>query len=379
MLHLLVAVAFPSLASAQDCDAQALAAEVAEATPMSAARAYVQLAACDAGVAKEVAAETLPRLLAGDEANQAAVAAIKAGAPDAVVSWMDGLQADERSRAIRGLGEECNESVELQSFFVDRAAKLGEKFWSDRWYRALTTCRQASVQAILSAEIDKGMGVDRTRYFSVLETYARSAGPDALARLTTIAKDIDDAEAEVNVVSAFADAARVGTPDGADAATAAAASAAIKGIAGDLTKKGVEQARMTLLALGDEQGSDDLVAVRYKEADQGGGNFLWGAIAEEKATCKNGKLMQRVHVASVTERGNTWPDQLLEKVEAAAEVNWELNLAAKCKGTGETSWHVSPTPFASESEFQTWADKMTDERKDDAAKFVRLDVEPLQI
>ena len=379
MLHLLVVAALTSPASAQDCDAQALAKETAEATPSSAARAYVQLAACDSGVAKTVAAETLPRLLSGDDANQAAVAAIKAGAPDAVVSWMDGLQADERSRAIRALGEECNASAELQSFFVDRAAKLGEKFWSDRWYRALTNCRQPSVQAILSTEIDKGLGADRTRFFSVLETYARSAGPDAVSRLKAIAKDIDDPEGEVNVVAAFADAARVGTPEGADEATAAAASAAIKEIAPELTTKGVEQARMTLLALGDEQGSDDLVAVRYKEVDQGDGTFIWGAIAEEKATCKNGKVSQRMHVASVKERGNTWPDQLEEKVSAAAEVNWELNLAAKCKGTGETTWHVSPTPFASEADFGSWADKVIEDRKDDAAKFVRLDVEPLQI
>jgi len=379
MLHLLVAAALPSLASAQDCDAAALAKETAEATPMSAARAYVQLAACDAGQAKAVAGATLPRLLAGDEANQAAVAAIKAGAPDAVVGWMDGLQSDERTRAIRALGEACNENAEVQAFFVERAEKLGDKFWSDRWYRALTSCRQPGVQSILSAELDKGLGADRLRYFAVLETYARSAGADSVTRLKTIAKDIDDPEAEVNVVAAFADAARVGTPDGADAATAAAASAAIKEVAGDLTSKGVEQARMTLLALGDEQGSDDLAAVRYKAVDQGGGAFMWGAIAEEKATCKNGKVSQRMHVATVQERGNTWPDQLQDKVEAAASVNWELNLAAKCKGTGETTWHLPPAPFANEADFKSWADKLVDDKKDDAAKFTRLDVEPLQI
>ncbi len=279
MLHLLIAVAFPSLASAQDCDAKALAQETAEATPMSAARAYVQLAACDASMAKTVAESTLPRLLAGEEANQAAVAAIKAGAPEAVVAWMNGLQSDERTRAIRDLGEACNESEKVQAFFVDRAEQLRDKFWSDRCYRALTTCRQPSVQGILSAELDKGLSADRLRYFAVLESYAKSSGAAAVDRLQAIAKDIDDPEAEVNVVAAFADAARVGASEGADAATAAAASAAIKAVAGDLTAKGVEQARMTLLALGDEQGSDDLVAVRYKAVDQGDGAPQEGAFA----------------------------------------------------------------------------------------------------
>ena len=163
-------VLLSSLASAQDCDAAQLAKETAEATPVGSARAFVQLANCDAAQAQTIAPETLPRLLGGDDANQAAVMAIRVGAADPVVTWLDGLEADERARAVRALGEACNESAEIQTFFVDRAASLGEKFWSDRWYRALTECRVPAVQGILSTELDKGLGDDRLRFFAVLET-----------------------------------------------------------------------------------------------------------------------------------------------------------------------------------------------------------------
>jgi hypothetical protein len=305
--------------------------------------------------------------------------AIRVGASEPVSAWMDGLEADERARAVRALGEACNESPEVQAFFVDRAATLGEKFWSDRWYRALTTCRVPAVQGILSTELDKGVGSDRLRFFAVLETYARSAGGEAVARLETLAQSTEDAEAQANIVAAFADAARVGTPEGIDAAAATAATDSIRKVAPTLQTKAVEQARMTLLALGDEPGSDDMAAVRYKEFDRGDTTFIWGAVANETATCKNGKVQQRIHVAQVKERGNTWPDQLEEKVSGSAEVSWELTLAERCKGTGEVKWMLSSSPFADDEAYKAWADQTVKDATDESAKSVVLEKEPLQI
>jgi hypothetical protein len=277
------------------------------------------------------------------------------------------------------LGETCNESTEVQEFFVNQAETLGEKFWSDRWYRALTTCRVPAVQAILSAELDKGQGTDPLRFFAVLETYARSAGGAAVARLETLALATEDAEAQANIISAFADAARVGTPEGIDAAAAAASTESIRTVAPSLKTKAVEQARMTLLALGDEPGSDDMAAIRFKELDRGGETFIWGAVANETATCKNGKVQQRLHVAQVKERGNTWPDQLEDKVSGSAEVSWELTLADRCKGSGEVKWLLSSAPFADDDAFKAWADKTVEDAADASAKSVVLSKDPLQI
>ena len=235
------------------------------------------------------------------------------------------------------------------------------------------------MQTILSSELDKGLGADRLRFFAVLETYARSAGGEAVARLEGLAESTTDAEAQANIIAAFADAARVGTPEGIDGAAAQAATAAIRKVAPGLETKAVEQARMTLLALGDEPGSDDMAAVRFKAVDQGDGNFLWGVVANETATCKNGKVQQRIHVAQVNERGNTWPDQLEEKVSGSAEVTWELNLADRCKGSGEVKWVLPGAPFADEAAYKAWADKAVEDATDEAAKSAVLEEEPLQI
>ena len=76
----------------------------------------------------------------------------------------------------------------------------------------------------------------------------------------------------------------MGTPEGIDAAAAGKATEAIKKVAPTLQTKAVEQARMTLLALGDEPGSDDMAAIRYKQFDRGDESFIWGAVANELAT-----------------------------------------------------------------------------------------------
>lgn len=379
MLLVSLLASMPS-AYAQDCDAKALQADIAEATPVGAAMAFVKLADCDAGAAAKVAPDVVPRLLGGEEGNEAALRAIEVGAAAPVVAWMDKLQPDERARAIRALGKACSESEPVQKFFAERAGALGEAFWSDRWYTGLASCRTPALQGVLSEELSKGIGTDRMRYFSVLETYARSAGADAVPRLKELSTAVKDDEAEANIVAAFADAARVGTPEGADPKTAAAAAEAIREVAPMLQVKGVEQARMTLLALGDEEGSDLLAAVRFKDVDQGGGTFLWGAVAEEKATCKNGKVSQRLHVGQVNERGNTWPDQLQERVAASGEVTWELDLAKRCKGEGTVTWHVSDGPFADEAAWSAWAeDTVKSVRDDGASKVVRVDAAALQI
>ncbi len=86
--------------------------------------------------------------------------------------------------------------------------------------------------------------------------------------------------------------------------------------------KAVEQARITLRTLGDERASDTLVLVRYKSVLQKEGGLLYGAVVVEDATCKNGKHEQVVHTAEVEDPGQTWPDQLREKVNESVRHGW---------------------------------------------------------
>lgn len=379
LLSVVLSLALP-LAAAEDCDAKALAAEVAEASNLMAPDKFAELAACDAAAANKIAAKEMPRFLGGAEGNRAVVAAIQIGATDPAVAWIDGLQSDERAKAIAALGEACPESEPVQDFFVNRSAALGEDFWKQRWYRALASCPVPKVQELLAAELDKGLGADRSRFFAIMETYARGSSGAAIPRLKGLLSGTKDAEAQSQIIGAFADAAQVGSVNGMDSAAGTAAVAAIVELAPGLEVKAIEQARLTLQALGAEQASDELAAVRFQGVMQEDGTFLWGTVTVEDAVCKNGKRFQRAHVAQVSEPGRTWPDQIEEKVQAAVEVVWELDLAAKCKGEGTVKVVVPPEPFAGPAEFKAWASEQVEAVKDEEAKkFIKMDQDKVTI
>lgn len=366
-------------AAAQDC--RALPREIAKATPTQASVLFVQLADCDAAVAKRVAPTVMPQVLPDEGGQKAAVAAVRVGADAQVTTWIQGLQPDDRARVVRALGDACNDSTAVQRYFVTQASALGEDFWTDRWYRALGACSAARIQELLSARLDRGLAQDRALFFGVLEAYARSAGAAAIPRLGELAQKVNDAEAEVNIIAAFPDAANVGAVGGMDDAAAKKAVRTIVSLAPELSPKAVEQARLTLQTLGAELESDQMAAIRYKDAKQDGDTFLWGLIAVEDASCKGGKKpMQRFHSARVIDRGNTWADQLLEKAQTSAETVWTLDLAERCKVEGETRYFVPDAPFADAAAWQTWVDTIIRDNSSDAVKKpIKIEEEPIRL
>jgi hypothetical protein len=145
-----------------------------------------------------------------------------------------------------------------------------------------------------------------------------------------------------------------------------------------LSTKAVDQARITLNVLQDEEGSDKLVLHRFKEVAQEDGSLLYGTVVYETATCKNGKLKQRYHVAEVVDPGQTWPDQLEERLKSTVENNWKLTLAKSCKGEGEIKYLTPSAPFADEAGFRLWVKKVTRENTSpDVKKAARIDEEAI--
>ncbi|MEC8423777.1 MAG: hypothetical protein VX000_08370 [Myxococcota bacterium] len=222
------ALLFSSSAFADEgCDARKLSGTVAKDPPLAAAKVFVELAGCDAAVAKRIAGDALPRFIGGDEGNAALVAALEVGAGDAAIAWVDGLQSDERARAIDALGKACEASEAVRDFFKERKDSLGADFWSQRWYRALANCPNDEMQAILWEALDDNPDTDRTRWFAVLETASRGSGGKALPRLSGLLAKTDDAEVQSNIIGAFADASGVGSIDGVNAKAARASVEAI--------------------------------------------------------------------------------------------------------------------------------------------------------
>jgi hypothetical protein len=365
---------------AETCDAKALSKQLSEAAPTAAADLFTQLAACDPAAAKAVAPKVVPNFLAETADQKAAIAAIEVGAPDTVVrTWISGLQSDEKARMIAALGAACNDSKAVQTFFASGPPALGDAFWTDRWYRGLQDCRVPAIQSVLKAQLERGVGADRSRFVGVLEVYSRNLGAGAFPMLEQFAKTETDPEVLSYVVAAFADAAHVGS-ETADPQVAAAAVRTIGDLAPAWPDKAVEQARITLKALGDDRASDTLVLVRYKSAIQDDGGLLYGTVVVEDATCKNGKHEQMIHTAEVRDPGQTWPDQLREKIDGAVRHGWRLSLAERCKGTGTVEVKVPDAPFTDEKAYSTWAkQQLTEIEKTAVDKRTKLDHEPLSI
>jgi len=379
LLPLVLSLATP--AHAQDCDAKVLTKSMVDASPVQVADLFVKLAACDPAAARKVAPEQLLRVLPGADGDKAAVAAVQVGATDALKKWMDTMISGDRSRTIAALGTVCNSVPEVKTYLLATKEQLGEQFWTERWYRSLADCGGDDVGAILAAALDKGSGADKTRYFGILETYARSQGVKALPKLVELEARFTDVETQTYVIQAFPDVAQVGSEGGMDIKAAQAASQAIQGLAPTLGPKVVEAARVALQSLGDEAAADALAGERFREVRQDDGHLIWGVVLVESASCKKGtQTWRRVHTAMVDEHGQTWPDQLQDKVQTSVETGWELSLGAKCKTEESLSWNLPSEPFADTAAYKTWRDGIIGGLdSSEVAKSWQLDHDPLSL
>ncbi|MED5371525.1 MAG: hypothetical protein VX899_10955 [Myxococcota bacterium] len=354
MLSLLLALSAP--VQAQDCNVRQAQADLKAATPTSVPAAYSALAECDAGAAKKAAPDALEKVLAGKEGNAVLKTAVQVGADAAALEYIEGLQSDERSKAVASLGTACNASEHVADFLTATAESKGDAFWTERWYRSLAECRNPGVQELLQSEIDKPVS-DQTRFFGVLEVYSRNLGADALPTLKRLLGELENEEELTYVVNAFADAAQVGSLEGVNAETSGKAAAIIVEMAPQLPPKAVEQARTTLLSLGAEAEANKLAGVRYQDR-MVDGQLRYGVVVVETATCKKGDTQIGVHMGVLTESGAAWPDQVAESVDAAS-YGWDYELAGsrKCKGTSENTVFLSAQPVEDDAALQAFWDE----------------------
>jgi hypothetical protein len=376
-LALALSLATPSAKAA--CDAKALGKALTEAAPNQTGAAFADLAACDAAAAAKAAPEAFKKILSGDSGDAAALVALRVGAGETVRGWITAMEPADRSRTISKLGQKCDQPG-VPAFFTDTHKAVGDKFWSDRWYRGLAECRDPGLQALLRDRVS-APGSDRTLFFGVLEVYSRNLGPDAVPALKTALQGQQDPEIASYLVKAFEDAAGVGTPAGMNADVAKAAIAAIVEAAPALPAKAVDQARLTLLSLGTEPDSDKMAVHRFREVAQASGGLLYGLVATEVATCKKGDTRVTIHTAQVNEGGRTWPDQLEGRVKDPMNVAMKLDLAASCKGTGVVEMATPVQPFKDAAAYQAWVDKTIEElqKKHAGIKIKVIPEEPISL
>lgn len=336
------------------CDSKALKARMASASQSEAPAVFLELAACDPKVALEQANGAFQKIYPSAEGEKAAIAALKVGAGEVVRAWITRQISDERARTINSLGEQCRANPNIMSFFVESQKALGDQFWRERWHRGLAACREAPIQELLRSAL-LAPNPDSSRFGSILEVYARNLGKGAFPLLEQLATT-SSPENQLHVMSAFSDAAGVGSENGTDPEAAREAIATIVKVAPKITTRAVEQARIAVESLGDPTTADQLAAVRYAALKQADGSFLWGAITIETVKCKNEKTTIAAHAGVVIEPGHRWPDQMQAATEQLVKKSWELDTAESCKGTGTLSVVIPPEPFADMKAFETWRD-----------------------
>jgi hypothetical protein len=335
------------------CNAAEVKKKLPDATPRETADLFVGLAACDAGAAKSLAPAAFQKILGGEDGVPSAQAAIRIGAGQAVRDWLNALLADERSVTLAGLGRTCSSDPGVVTFFVDSQKTMGDTFWRERWQRGLAECKEPAAQDLLrNALNDPVVQRDPSRFGSILEAFCRNTGKAAIPFLKSVALTTK-AEDQIAVIGAFSDAAGVGTMTGTDAEAAKQAISSIQEIAPQLQPKAVEQARVVLESLGDADSARKLAAVRYAATKRPDG-FHWGLVTVEKATCKNGKLIEAMYTGQVVEPGHYWADQLSPAAQDAMKTKWKMDAGKKCKGESSFTTTVSAEPFADDPTFDTW-------------------------
>ena len=343
-----------------ECDVKQLEQDVVQASPIAVGRYYVRLAKCDLEAARKIAPKAMPRVLASDEGNEAALHALRAGAPESVDAWLEKQEPGGRTSAIDYLGAQCGSHEAVADFFVTSHAAKGEAFWTDRWYRGLADCRTPSVQALLSdilADPSLTERGNRSRFFGILDVYARNLAAGALPELERLAMELEDNHERSLVVRAFADAAQVGTLGGSDTDVLPLAVAALERVAPHLPTDGIESLRDTMMALDDPEAAGKTVQYRWPERLRDG-RYTYVAYAIEDVTCKNGKTQANFHYGDITEAPVRWPSGNADHY-LLAQV-WGLDAGARCKGTSEITSGVIRQPVMDDEEAESWLQQQLD-------------------
>jgi hypothetical protein len=338
---------------------KALNRALTDASPTGIPAAYRALVACDTKAALSATPAAFQRILAGDDANPAVVSAITIGGAESVRTWLATLEPDQRSNTLGWLGDQCKTDPIVEGFFVESHDLPSSHYFEHRWFRALDDCTTPKIRGLLEKDLEAQRaatikGGDRTLFLAILEVYARNLGADAIPTLVKLGKELESEEDLTYVVSAFADAADVGSANGTNPQTAVKATQGLVEIAEELPPKAVDQARTTLIALGAEEDADRFATWRWKDRKVDG-KYRYALVATAVVTCKNGKKQAYFHSSHASEPGRQWPDQLQALVGEKLDAEWDVSdPAARCKGTGDYKYLVPPEPFADDTARETW-------------------------
>ena len=367
------------------CNIEEASAEIVKKRGDDAAEAFHALVECDAEVAKKFTITTVPTFFPSAVGYTAAADAVVVGGEESVRKWYKSLEPGEKKGLLRELGNRCQKEESIQQYFLNVAGNGSDEFWKSRYHQFIKDCRVESMQALLTTQFEKGVDQGRSQYFSVMSAMARNLEGQSIPILKDTLQGTDDGEVQVNVIAAIFEAVDENNQNHADDKklvrdVSLAGVDAVFGTASSLKPEALKQARTVLTSLGAEAESDELAGFMYNVHRQPNGRFMWGLVVVENATCKNGKEKQRFYLSSVVEGGTNWADQLPERIKDAVEVQWEMDLAERCKGTGEVEYLLTELPLSNLDALSVWQTEQKEAQlNSNVKKPIILPKDPLEI
>ncbi len=350
-----------------------------------AAEAFHQLSLCDTDVALKFVATTVPTFFPNAKGYRAAGDAVLVGGHQDVMKWYEILEPSEQKGLLRELGNRCQKEQVIQDFFVSVANNGTDQFWKSRFHEYITECRVSPLQELLLSQFALGVDQGRSQYFSVMSAMARNLEGNAIPELQKVLDSSEDGEVQLNLVSSIHEAVTASNTNHADDKKLVrdVTVAGIDSVYGNkerLAPEAILRARMMLTAFEAEAEADDLAGYMYKSHQQPDGQYMWGLVVVENTTCKNGKEKQRIYTASVLENGTNWADQLPERIQDVVAVQWDLDLAKRCKGTEDVQYILTELPVSNLDALQVWQTEQQERLLNpNVKKPILLPKEPLKI
>jgi hypothetical protein len=348
----LIAALALSTAHAASCDAQL--AKVGGLAAADVPRAYADLAKCDKKVAEANFNKYLEKATDSDAAVALFLRAVEAETWSPVWGALSKITSyDARDEVAQAVGGACAGSPKVVSFLQGAYFGLRDIEFQ-QWDDAYAACADAGLAAWMEKQVQAPPAkMFDEKFNALMDIFVKQRKVEALPALTAGAvKAAGDGGPFDAILMKMGEAV---APDLGGQTTAEdqkkleeALVSVAKQVPADKSRSVANQ----LANSGSDAAAATLLPTLYPDRVQGGGGFLYGALAVEAGEC-DGKKSAVLHFVSVTEPGKRW--SIVPALEAPLRAT-KAKLG-KCTGV-ESPWPVitTPEPLKSASDVEKWVD-----------------------
>lgn len=346
----LLAVLALADAHAANCDAM-----IAKAGSLAAAdvpAAYAAVAKCDKKIAEANFNKYLEKATDSDAAVALFITAIESETWTPVWGSLSKITSYEaRDEVANAVGAACADKPKVVSFLQGAYFGLRDIEFQ-QWDDAYRACPDAGLVAWMEQQVSAPPNKMFDEKFNALvDIYVKSRKADALPALSTGAiKAAGEGGPYDAILMKMGEAVAPDLGQQVSVENQKKLEEAMIGVAKAVPAEKARGVAEQLANSGSDAAAAQLLPTLYPDRVQGGGGFLYGAIAVEAGEC-DGKKSAVLHYASVTEGGKRW--SILNAVEGP--LRGTKAKLGKCSAV-ESPWPIitSPEPLKSAGDVDKW-------------------------